>query len=68
MVVDGGVFGYQLGGLFEMLGRRGVLPQPVARPAEAVEDVAILRAQLDRFLDHLEAAIEVLAAIHPGIA
>ena len=38
------------------------------RPAEAVDDVAVFGPQLDRLLDHLEAAVEVLAAVDPGIA
>ena len=38
------------------------------RPAEAVDDVAVLRPQLDRLLDHLETALQILAAVDPGIA
>ncbi len=38
------------------------------RPAEAVDDVAVLGPQLDRLLDHLEAAFEILAAVDPRIA
>src|SRR6202790_1402930 len=68
MVVDRRVLRHQLGRLFEVLNRAGIIPHPVMRPAEAVDDVAVLGPQLDSLLDHLEPLFEVLAAIDPGIA
>ena len=38
------------------------------RPAQAVDDVAVGGAKIDRLLDHLEALIELLALIDPRIA
>src|SRR6267378_5979012 len=68
MVVDRRVLRHQLDGLFEVLNRTGVIAHPVMRPAQAVDDVAVLWAQLDRLLDHLDALVEVFAAVDPGIA
>ena len=68
MVVDRRVLRDQLDRLFELFDRRLVIAHPVMRPAQAVDDIAVIRAQLDRLLDHLHAAIEVLAAVDPRIA
>src|SRR5439155_15280313 len=46
MIVDRGVRRHQLDRLFELLDGAGIIAHSVVRPAEAVDDVAILGAQL----------------------
>src|SRR5215472_2173905 len=57
MIVDCRVFGYQLDRLFEVLHCARVIAEPVMRPAQAIDNVAILGPQLYRLLDHFEATI-----------
>src|SRR5437899_9346999 len=68
MVVDRRVLGHQLDRLFEILNRARIIAEPVVGPTETIDDIAVLRPQFDRLLDHLETAVEILAAIDPGIA
>src|SRR5205085_1311891 len=66
MVVDRRVLRHQLDRLFEVLHRAVIVAHAVMRPAQAVDDVAVLRPQLDRMGDYdgavqyLEKAIELV--------
>ena len=44
------------------------LPSAEMRPAERVDDIAVVRPLLDRAADHLHAVVEIDALIDPGIA
>src|SRR3954470_22403815 len=68
MVVDRRVLRHQLDRLFELFDRRLVVAHPEMRPAQAIDDVAVIGTQLDRLVDHLHALIQVLAAVDPRIA
>src|SRR5437899_616863 len=68
MVVDRRILGHELDRLFEILNRARVIAEPVMRPAQAVDDVAVLGPQLDGLLDHFEATLQILAAVDPGVA
>src|SRR6202521_3423497 len=68
MIVDRRVFRHELDRLLEILDRAGIVAQSVMRPPQAIDDIAVFGAQLDRLLDHLEAALQILAAVDPGVA
>ena len=52
MIVDGRVGRHQFDRPFEILNGAGVVAHAIMCPTEAVHDVAVLGAQLDRLLDH----------------
>src|SRR5207248_1826188 len=54
MVVDRRILRHQLDRFFELFDRPGIIAHPVMRPAQAVDDVAVIGAQLDRLFDHLQ--------------
>src|SRR5262249_62137554 len=51
----------------KLLGRLFVISKPEMRPAERIDDVAIVGTLLDRLLDHPHPLVEVDALIDPGI-
>ena len=67
MVVDGGIFRLELDRTLELLHRLFVIADLVVRPAERVDDVAVVGTQSDRALDHVHSGVEVHALIDPGI-
>src|SRR3546814_4343523 len=68
MVVDDGILRPQLHRSLEILDRLFVVAEPVQHPAHAVDDIAVVPAQIDRALDHLASAFDVLALLDPGIS
>ena len=68
MVVDRRILGHQLDRLFEIFDGARIIAEPVMRPAEAVDDVAVLGPQLHRLLDHLQTALQLFAPVDPRIA
>jgi hypothetical protein len=68
MVVDGRILWLELDGALEMLDRLLYVAKPVIGPAEGVDDVTIVRALLDRALDHAHALVEIDALVDPRIA
>ncbi len=45
-----------------------IVAKPEVSPAEAVDDIAVLRPQRDGAAQHLEALVEMDALVDPGIA
>ena len=68
MIVDDGIGGLELDRLFEFLRRLRVMAELEVRPAEAVDDVAVGRPEVDRAPQHLERLVEIDALVDPGIA
>ncbi len=68
MIVDRRILRQQLDRAFEELGRVREIAEAIERPAEAVDDIAVVGAQLDRALIILQRLGQVLALVDPGIA
>src|SRR4029077_1181198 len=68
MVDDLGVRRRQLGAPFRLLDRVVILTELEMRPAEAVDDVALVRACSDGPADQIHPLLHLLAAIDPAIA
>ena len=68
MIVDGRVGRLEFDRAVELLHRLLVIAEPVIGPSERVHDIAVVRALLDRALDHAHAFVEVLALVDPRIA
>src|SRR5690606_16385168 len=67
MVVDHRVGRIELDRPLQMLDRLLIVAEPVEHPAQAIDDVAILRPEVDRAPQHVEGAVIVLALLDPGI-
>src|SRR5437762_13865859 len=63
MIVDRGVFRLELDRAFEVLDCFLVVANAVIGPAERINDVAVVRALLDRALNHFHSVIEMDALI-----
>src|SRR5438270_12000823 len=68
MIVDGRVLRLELYRPLELLDRFVHIAKPVVGPAERIDDIAVIRALLDRPLYHAHAVIEMGSLIDPGIA
>ena len=68
MIVDHRVAGLELDRALELLDRGVVLAEPEIDPAQAVDDEAVVRPQLDRPVQHALGAVEVHAHVDPAVA
>src|SRR5262245_41158604 len=68
VIVDGGILGFELDGALELLDRLLHVAKPVVGPTQGVDDIAIIRALLDRALDHAHTLVEIDALVDPRIA
>ena len=68
MIVDDRIARLQLDRLFELVDRLLIVTQPVRRPAQAVDDIAVVRPELDRLLDHRLGGVEIAPLLDPRIA
>ena len=68
MVVQDRIRRPQFDGALEVLHRLGVVAETEVRPAEAVDDVAIVGFELNRLLDELQALLEAHVPVDPGVA
>ena len=60
--------GFQVDRAFEFRDRLVVAAELEMRPAETVDDIAVVRPQLGGAAQHAERLVEMFAAIDPGIA
>ena len=68
MIVQNRIARLKLDCAFQMLRSSLVIPQPVVRPAKAVDDVAFIWLHLRSPSDHIHGEVEVLTPINIGIA
>ena len=68
MVVDDRVAGLQFDGALEQADGLVVMAELVMRPAERIDDIAVLGLQFDRAAQHLERFVEMQVLVDPGIA
>ena len=68
VVVDHGIGGFEVDRPLELLHRLVVAAKLVIGPAKTVDDIAIRRMQLDRFVQHGEGFVEISFLIDPAIA
>src|SRR5262245_6718417 len=68
MVVEHRILRAQLNGPLEMLDRLLVVAQSIVRPAEAVDDIAVVALLAYRFLDQRHPLFEIATLIDPGVA
>ena len=68
VIVDGSVAAAELYRGFHRRHRVVVAAEFVVSPPEAVDDIAVVRLELDRGLNHFQSLIEIFATVDPRIA
>ncbi len=68
MVVDLGVPGLQGHGVLQGRDRVGIVAELVVGPAQGIDIGAFVRLGVHRPLDQLHALLDLLPAVHPGVA
>ena len=68
MIIQNRIRRLQVDRLFKRLSRFLVLSQLVVSPAEAIDDIAVVRLQLHGSAEHLERLFQIEPFVDPGIA
>ena len=68
MIVDCWVVGSQNYRPLKPSGRALIITQAVQNPTETIDDIPVIRPQLNRPLDHLFRPVQMQPLINPGVA